>query len=335
MSSVAFVKCFIITAFIKIFMTENVLSKSVHHVAKRETAVSTEELDKLVKSTLLQMHLTYDLDPLDTMTLSCKTQAMVKALEMFPFAEYRWLHNSKSLKLQPTRMVYKLERLTINNLIPQDSGSYHCVVEIEPNKQFVVAIYSAVIGIQEQSVAKEQILKLDCRSQEFGKLFPKAVRYWIGPNGKRLYEKPASEHVESIPNADERLAGMWTCYTEDVDVPRKWKTARLKIVVGTPQSKFQKTLKLAKAHKPETLAILMSIVFIIFVMCQMLIGLIEKKEKRMKDEVEKIQNVLNFRDEHKSGTDSGSETNNGNEEDDDSESDSSDVETPLVKARKV
>lgn len=247
---------------------------------------------KSVKTELLTMHNALERKPGQGMTLSCRSQTSEKLQYEFPYAEYRWMHNSENFQLQPIRMVYGTDSITVNGLNPLDSGSYYCQIKVSPALNIVVAVYSVVVGDVIQPVAHGDNLVLKCNSKIFGRLFNKAIRYWTNPKGKNLFAKSAKVNEETVSGTNEKMAGVWTCYVRDMATKRLWKTARVKVVVKPVPSLSQKLRIYVKNNRVKSVVIMALVIFLLVTGANTCIRCLEKRKNKFKDELEKMQQTL-------------------------------------------
>ncbi|XP_052778642.1 uncharacterized protein LOC128216092 [Mya arenaria] len=288
--------------FIRLCLHEDAYHNMLQYI-KAEMLLLDGCIETTVKMELRNMYHSLDLKPLQRMTLDCNSREMEQLLQKHPFVEHRWKHNGEAFKLQPVRMEYMTEKLTINNLMPQDSGTYHCIAEEPSATQQVVAIYATVIGRLLKYTYRGDDLELDCLSNEFGKLYPKAIRYWIDPKGKRVFEKPAIDNLETFPKADDRLAGNWTCFVEDPVVPRKWTTARLQVFISPIPSFVKRTELFVKGNKIVSCIIIVLIIAAFLMLSQLVAKLSDKSENRVKKDMKHMKNVLGLKDKKKGSDD--------------------------------
>ena len=106
-----------------------------------------------------------------------------------------------------------IDNLMIQNLLPKDSGVYHCVVMVSPKQPVVTAVFSLVVGENWIHVFDKADLKLNCNSKALGVLSRNAVRTWSHRLGK---ESAAAIKDSTILNhVDTRYNGTWTCLVKD------------------------------------------------------------------------------------------------------------------------
>ncbi|KAH3880894.1 hypothetical protein DPMN_004816 [Dreissena polymorpha] len=263
-------------------------------VTKREVKL-INGLQILIKFELLKMHFSLEREPMQSVTMECRSPAMTMVQKQYPYAEYRWKHNSETFRLQPVRMIYTREELTINNLVPKDSGAYTCAMEPKSGQHVVVVIYALTVGSLTQEVFENDDMVLDGYTKEFGKLFPKSIRYWYNPNGQRVYDKHALESRETVPRAGKAMAGNWTCIVEDKDVPRKWTTVRVHVVIKPVPPISVRARIYVKTHRNESIAIATCAIFVFVMMTYCVLKLLKRKQKRVQEEMENMKSVLGLK----------------------------------------
>ncbi|XP_052260963.1 uncharacterized protein LOC127865102 isoform X2 [Dreissena polymorpha] len=264
-------------------------------VTKREVKL-INGLEITIKSELLKMHFSLERKPLQSVTMECRSPAMTMVQEQYPYAEYRWKHNSEMFRIQPMRMVGPEAGLI-------DSGTYTCVMEPISGQHVVVAIYALTVGSLTQEVVENDDIVLDGYTKDFGKLYPKSIRYWNNPKGQRVYEKKALESRETVPKAGKATAGKWTCIVEDKDVPRKWTTVRVHVVIKPVPSMFVRARIYVKTHRNESIAIAACAIFVFVMVANCVLQLLERKQKRFQEEMENMKSVLGLKDKDEEDSD--------------------------------
>ena len=264
----------------------------VTHPNRKNNFVLTSELRKLVNAELATMYRKFDKEPGKSMTLSCRSQTSMKIADEYPYAEMRWKHNGVNFKLQPIRMVYSMDSITVNSLNPLDSGTYHCQMDINENVHVIAAVYSVVVGDLTERVPHGGIIVLKCNSAVFGKLYRKAIRYWKNPNGTVVFPKSASANEEIIHGVRNRMNGTWTCYVKDMATQRLWKTARIKVIVE-PVPYMSKRIRLyIKSNKIKSFIVIAILVFVTVYISNTCVRFLDKRNNKFKDELEQMQESL-------------------------------------------
>ena len=159
--------------------------------------------------------------------LQCKNKATKYLMKEFPTSEIRWKHNSENFILEPSRMTYRLDSLYIQNLQTKDTGVFSCQVDLDARRHYVVGIYIIVVDRTSLHVLPGDSVKLNCNSKQLGLLFPNMVGFWE-KNGKPVpnSNKSAVNPMYDLYNADERLAGSWTCNVFHKTNNKMWVTAQ-------------------------------------------------------------------------------------------------------------
>lgn len=73
-------------------------------------------------------------------------------------------------------MTASINTLTIQNLIADDSGVYHCQLALSPTNHIVVAVVSIVVGNMTKHVDAGDSLTIKCHGNELGKIFQNSTR---------------------------------------------------------------------------------------------------------------------------------------------------------------
>ncbi|XP_045166962.2 uncharacterized protein LOC123530258 [Mercenaria mercenaria] len=259
----------------------------------------TEKYKNAASRELLETHHSFDRKPMSRLTMSCKSKAYKMIMSDYPFAEVRWKHNGENFALQPSRMVTGLNSVTIQNLMPEDSGVYHCVLTLSKKVHIIVAVFSVVVGNETKHVTKGDTVKLECHGNELGKIFKQSTRMWTDPKRREQFRKSAIDKTQDvIKSADEKSAGLWLCQVEDRSTNRAWKTARIEITVGPAPTGWKKLVKYSKTHKVETVAIMFAATFVLVLIMNCLTKIVEWKQKKFKSELDEIQKVLGITEEN-------------------------------------
>ncbi|KAL4226983.1 hypothetical protein ACF0H5_014959 [Mactra antiquata] len=272
------------------------------HYLKKRSADDTPEylLDKYretASSDLIKGSNSFDKLPMSRLSMSCRSKGYSKIMADFPQAEIRWKHNGDNLVLQPSRMVTTLDSLTIQNLIPTDSGIYHCQLGLTDTFNLVVKIYSVVVGNLTMYVNEGENLDIDCHAKEIGVVFNKAIRVWVNPTGVRVIQKPASDISNDVINsASKKSSGVWTCMVENPELKQTWKTARIKVVLEPPLSDWDKTKQYAKNNKFVVIILLFLATFIIVLIIDGFTKIFEWKEKKFNKELDDVKKILGLDD---------------------------------------
>lgn len=262
--------------------------------SKRAATIVAKLILNSIAHELNGAHHAYDKKPGEIFLLNCKNTATTKIKEEYPFAEFRWMHNDEVFKIQPVRMEYGTENIKITNSIPQDSGTYHCVVKVAPDVSLVASLCTVVVGRLEVRISSGNNLDLKCNSKIFGELFKESIRIWINPKGKPVRSKSAKENVETFSSIDATSSGDWTCYVKDKKTGRMWTTAKYTIEIVPVHSLSQRIHIYIKANKAKSVAILIISVFAIINVANLLIRLLERKQKNFAKEIEEMQQALGF-----------------------------------------
>ena len=183
-----------------------------------------------------------------------------------------------------------IDNLVIQNLLPKDSGVYHCVVMITPEQPVITAVYSLVVGENWIHVFSGGELRLDCNSKELGMLFKNATRTWSHRLGKET--APALKDESLLHHIDARYNGTWTCIVKDRRTRRTWLTARYKVIVDPPPPFLIKIKIRMMENKVASFGIVMGIIFFCMVIYQALVEKLQKRGEKYKEEMEFFKTAL-------------------------------------------
>lgn len=274
------------------------LSDELNHRRKRQTIENIPDIlldvfRQAASSGLVKETNAFDKSPMSRLTMTCKGGGYGKILGDFPLSTIRWKHNGENLVLQPSRMFTTLDTLTIENLIPSDSGVYHCQLGLTDTFHLIVKIYTIVVGHLTKRKYLDENLSIDCNARQLGKIFENATRFWQNPVGTKTFRKPAREASEDvISSSDNKTNGTWTCFVENSLTNQTWKTARIKITLEPPLSDWDKIKLYAKDNKPIVAAALFVASFIVVLLIDAFTKVLEWKEKKFKKELEEVQTIL-------------------------------------------
>ena len=177
-----------------------------------------------------------------------------------------------------------IDNLVIQNLLPKDSGVYHCVVMVSPKQPVVTAVFSLVVGENWIHVFDKADLKLNCNSKALGVLFKSAVRTWSHRLGK---ESAAAIKDSTILNhVDARYNGTWTCLVKDKRTHRSWITARYRVIVDQPPPLLIRIKLYAMENKLTSFGIAMGVIFVCMLVYQALLEKLQKRGDKFKEEMD-------------------------------------------------
>ena len=199
---------------------------------------------------------------------------------MFPFF----------FQIKPATMMMSMDSLVIQNLLPKDSGVYHCVVMVTPKQPVITTVYSLVVGENWMHTFQSGKLKLSCNSKEFGSLFKKSVRTWNHHLGKET--APAMKEEVIFYNVDSRYNGTWTCVVTDIQTRRTWTTARYRVIIDPPPPMIVRLKIRIIDNKITSLCIVFGVLFICMVIYEGLIERFKKKNKGYKNEMDFFKSTL-------------------------------------------
>lgn len=279
------------------------MTRSFSHARIRRSSESfpahiSEKYKNSARVELYGMHHSYDRKPMSRLTMSCKNNAYKMILSDYPFAEVRWKHNGDNISLQPSRMVTSLNTLTIENLLPEDSGVYHCQLGLGTQTHIVVAVFSVVVGETIKHVAQGESLNLECPSYELGKIYINSTRFWLNPQGEETFRKPAKvQSGDIITSADDKSCGEWLCMVTDRGLGRKWLTTRIRVILDPAPPFSDKIRTYAKSHKTETIAVLFAGTFLLVLILNFFTKILDWKQKKFKAELDEIKKVLRINEE--------------------------------------
>lgn len=270
----------------------------LHKRSVDSASPETEKYKRVARAQLGKMHFSYDRKPLTRLTISCRNNAYKTILSDFPFAEVRWEHNGKNFQLQPSRMTASMSTLTIQNLIPDDSGVYHCQMALSPTKRIVVAVFSIVVGNKTKHIDAGGSLTINCHGNELGKIFKNSTRVWADPKGNKHFKKSASDLTADVISPEfKTIAGLWVCLVDNLDTGRVWKTARIKVIVDPPAGLMTRVRTYAKNNRVEAMGVLLAGTFVFVLIVNGLTKIVEWKQKKFKSELDDIRNVLGINEE--------------------------------------
>lgn len=196
------------------------------------------------------------------------------------------------LQIRPASMMMSIDSLVIQNLLPKDSGVYHCVVMVTPKQPVVTAVYSLVVGENWIHTFSTSKLVLSCNSKGLGSLFRNAVRTWNHRLGKET--APALKEDAIFNSVDLRFSGTWTCIVTDIKTKRTWVTARYKVIVDPPPP-FLVRLKIrAMDNKTAAFGIVFGTLFFCMVIYEGLVERFKKKNESFKKEMDFFKTTLHL-----------------------------------------
>ena len=189
-------------------------------------------------------------------------------------------------------MMMSMDSLVIQNLLPKDSGVYHCVVMVTPKQHVITAVYSLVVGEDWVHTFKSGKLTLNCNSKELGSLFRSSIRTWNHQLGKET--APATKEEMVFQNADPRYNGTWTCVVTDMQTKRTWTTARYRVIFDPPPPKLIQLKIRIMENKIKALSIVFGVLFICMVIYEGLIERFRNKNKNLKKEMDFFKTTLKW-----------------------------------------
>ena len=206
------------------------------------------------------------------------------------FTQYLNLFISFFLQIKPATMMMSMDSLVIQNLLPKDSGVYHCVVMVTPKQPVITAVYTLVVGENWIHTFPTGTLKLSCNSKELGSLFKYSVRTWNHLLGKET--SPATKDDVIFYNVNSRYNGTWTCIVTDMQTKRTWTTARYRVIIDPPPPMLVRLKIRIMDNKITTLCIVFVVLFICMVIYEGLVERFRKKNQTYKKEMDFFKSTL-------------------------------------------
>ncbi|KAK3589476.1 hypothetical protein CHS0354_030600 [Potamilus streckersoni] len=275
--------------------TAGLLGNSLIAKVRQRTSSSTEisaETMKVVGNELRTIHLQFDKFAGDFVEFNCDNSAYKMIMFEFPYAALKWRHNGHILSIKPSRMVYNMGLLAIQNLEMMDGGTYTCAVEYAPNKQMPVAVFSLIVGAKTTEIAEGNTLQITCDGDDLLQLFPNSVQIWkLQRKLMSVKSRQSSKRNKQdlFKNVSKKHNGIWFCVIFDNSTKRAWKTARYNITILPPPNAIEKLYAYAVENKIRAGLVIAGVLIFFFVAVQTFISRAEKRDNDMERELEYIK----------------------------------------------
>ncbi|KAL3852294.1 hypothetical protein ACJMK2_015956 [Sinanodonta woodiana] len=269
----------------------NSLIAKVRQQTSSWTEISAETM-KVVENELRTIHLQFDKFDGDFVEFNCDNSAYKMMVSQFPNAALKWRHNGHILSIKPSRMVYNMGLLAMQNLEINDGGTYTCAVEYAPNKQMPVAVFSLIVGAKIIEIAEGNSLHIACDGDDLLQLFPNSVQIWklkeklVSVKYRKLSKKPKQDLFKNVSG---KYGGTWLCVIFDNSTKRFWKTARYNVTILPPPSAIEVAYAYAVENKIRAGLIVAGVLLFLFAAVQTFISRAEKRDNEMERELEYIK----------------------------------------------
>ncbi|GFT40469.1 uncharacterized protein NPIL_296851 [Nephila pilipes] len=182
----------------------------------------------------------------EDVTLHCKGSMKNAIDNRYPKAKATWLLNGEVIYADSKKKIIKDNQdLQIINAVPEDSGVYTCVIQLEPKSTATVSLSTLTVqnNIPDLIVEVGRPFRLLCNGILLSRIFPsKLVQKWF--HNSTLYKEfkdsnPRDEKELNVKSSNYSDSGIWLCKISELGSKsiwssREWVTNVVRVQVRPP-----------------------------------------------------------------------------------------------------